>query len=112
MLEKLRIKKKAFFKIAFDIQEYEKNIIPDKGFTEKLREKNVDIFTFLDRKWCCPIPNPPSTWIKSEDNVGLLEMKDYDSWWSSVGNKTRNMVRRAEKNGVKVDVVQPTREIY
>jgi len=108
MLENLRIRKKAFFRIAFDIQEYEKNITPDAGFVEKLSERDVDIFTFLDRKWCCPIPNPPSTWIKSEDNVGLLEIKDYDSWWSNVGKKTRNMVRRAAKSGIKINVLQPS----
>ncbi len=107
-VETLRSKKKVFFKIARDIQEYEKNIVPTDRFIEKLGERNTDIFTFLDRKWCCPIPNPPSTWIKSEDNVGLLEIKDYDSWWSNVGKKTRNMVRRAEKSGVKIDVVQPS----
>ena len=106
-LETLRVRKKVFFKIAHDIQEYEKNIIPNEGFIEKLSERDIDIFTFLERKWCCPIPNPPSTWIKSEDNVGLLEIKDYDGWWSNVGKKTRNMVRRAEKSGIKIDVVQP-----
>ena len=38
----------------------------------------------------------------------MLEIKDYDSWWSNVGKKTRNMVRRAEKSGVKVTVVEPS----
>jgi hypothetical protein len=107
-LDTLRVRKKFFFKIAYDIQEYEKNIIPNEGFIEKLSERDMDIFTFLDRKWCCPITNPPGTWIKSDDNVGLLEIKDYDGWWSNVGKKTRNMVRRAEKSGIKTDVVQPS----
>jgi len=107
-LETLRIRKKAFVKIAHDIKEYEKNIVPTDEFIEKLSERSIDIFTFLERKWCCPIPNPPSTWIKTEDNVGLLEIKDYESWWSNVGKKTRNMVRRAEKSGIKVTVAQPS----
>jgi len=106
MLENLRVRKKGFFRIAHDVQEYERNIIPDKEFIEKLSERDVDIFTFLERKWCCPIPNPSSTWTKSEDNVALLEIKDYDGWWNSVGKKTRNMVRRAEKSGVKVSLAQ------
>ncbi|MGD0202912.1 MAG: GNAT family N-acetyltransferase [Candidatus Bathyarchaeia archaeon] len=106
-LETLRIRKKVFFKIAHDIKEYEKNIVSTDEFIEKLGERDIDIFTFLDRKWCCPIPNPPSTWIKSEDNVGLLEIKDYDAWWSDIGKKTRNMVRRAEKSGINVAVIQP-----
>ena len=107
-LETLRVKKSFFAKIAHDIGEYERNIIPTDEFIEKLWERDVDVFTFLERKWCCPIPNPPSTWIKAEDNVGLLEIKDYASWWSNVGKKTRNMVRRAEKSGVKVTVVEPS----
>ncbi len=107
-LDTLQVKKKAFVKIAHDVQEYEKNIVPTATFIEKLENRSIDIFTFLERKWCCPIPNPPSSWIKTEDNVGLLEIKDYDSWWSNVGKKTRNMVRRAEKSGVKVTVVEPS----
>ncbi len=107
-VETLRSKTKVFFKIAHDIKEYEKNIVPTDRFIEKLGERNTDIFTFLDRKWCCPITNAPSTWIKEEDNVALLEIKDYDGWWSNVGKKTRNMVRRAEKSGIKVAVVEPS----
>ncbi len=106
----VQVKEKAFFKIAHDIQEYEKNIVPTDIFVEKLEDRGVDIFTFLERKWCCPIANATSAWIKNEDNVGLLEIKDYDGWWNSVGKKTRNMVRRAEKSGVKVDVVEPNAE--
>ncbi len=107
-LDTLRIRNKAFLKKAHDVKEYEKNIVPTDEFIEKLGERDIDIFTFLERKWCCPIPNPQSTWIKTEDNVGLLEIKDYEGWWSNVGKKTRNMVRRAEKSGIKVTVVQPS----
>jgi hypothetical protein len=107
-LDTLRIRKMAFVKIAHDIKEYEKNIVPTDEFIEKIGERNIDIFTFLERKWCCSITSPSSNWIKSEDNVGLLEIKDYESWWSNIGKKTRNMVRRAEKSGIKVAVVQPS----
>lgn len=110
-LETLSVKKKSLVKIAHDVQEYEKNILPTDDFIEKLREREVDIFTFLDRKWCCPVPNPPATWIREDDNVGLLEIKDYDSWWQAIGKKTRNMVRRAEKSGIKVAVVEPSEEL-
>jgi hypothetical protein len=107
-LETLSVKKKSLVKIAHDVQEYEKNILPTDDFIEKLREREVDIYTFLDRKWCCSIPNPPATWIREDDNVGLLEIKDYDSWWQAIGKKTRNMVRKAEKSGVKVEVIEPS----
>jgi hypothetical protein len=106
-LETLQSKKKFSTKIVHDIQEYEKNIDPSDSFIEKLSERDIDIFTFLERKWCCPISRSPKTWIKTDDNVGLLEIKDYETWWTNVGKKTRNMVRRAEKDGVKVTVVEP-----
>ena len=107
-LETLSVKKKSLVKIAHDVQEYEKNILPRDDFIEKLRERDIDIYTFLDRKWCCPILNSLANWIREDDNVGLLEIKDYDSWWQAIGKKTRNMVRKAEKNGVKVEVVAPS----
>lgn len=110
-LNTLRVRKQALIKIAHDTQEYEKSIVPTNTFIEKIGERDVDIFTFIERKWCCPIPNPPSTWVKTEDNVGLLEIKNYATWWSEIGKKTRNMVRRAEKNGVTVTVVQPDEKL-
>jgi hypothetical protein len=109
-LETLITKKKLSIKIAHDYQEYEKNFALSNPFFEKLFERNIDIFTFVERKWCCTIPNPSSTWIKEDDNVGIIEIKDYATWWNSVGKKTRNMVRRAEKNGVNIVVVEPSQK--
>ncbi len=107
----LHVKKRASVKIAHNVQEYERNLNVTDAFIEKLWERSIDIFTFLERKWCCPVTNPPSTWIKTEDNVGLLDIKDYATWWSDVGKKTRNMVRRAEKSGVNVTVVEPSEKL-
>jgi hypothetical protein len=107
-LETVSGKKKFFFKIAHDVQEYEKNITPSNKFVSKLDERDIDIFTFLDRRWCYPIANPPTNWIHEDDNVGLLEIKNYDDWWQAISKKTRNMVRRAEKSGLNVSVVEPS----
>jgi hypothetical protein len=104
--ESVQVRKKFFVKIAKDNQEYEKNASPTKAFIEKLEDRRADIYTFLERSWCCPITNPQSNWLRTEDNVGLLEITNFDDWFSSVGKKTRNMVRRAEKSGVKVKVVE------
>jgi hypothetical protein len=110
-LETIQTKKKLSIKITHDIQEYEKNIVPTNDFVDKLHERDKDIFTFVERKWCCPTPNPSSTWIRTADNVALLEIKDYATWWSSIGKKTRNMIRRAEKSEIKVTVAEQT-EIF
>jgi hypothetical protein len=105
-LEGLLVRKYLSVTIGHDIHEYEKNVTPTDKYLEKLVDRDVDIFTFLERKWCCPIPNSPSNWVREDDNVGLLEIKDYQTWWTSVGKKTRNMIRKAEKSGVKVAAVE------
>ena len=107
----VQVRKKAFFKVARDFHNYEKNILPSDEFLEKLSLRGADIFTFLERKWCFQIPNPSNSWVKAKDNVSLLVVKDYSSWWNGVGKKTRNMVRRSEKCGVKVAVVQPSERL-
>ena len=110
-LDVLQVRKNAFARVARDVREYEKDATPSEAFLEKLEERGVDIFTFLERRWCCPINNPPGSWVKSKDNVALLEVKDYAGWWSGVGKKTRNMVKKAEKSGIKVSVVEPSDQL-
>jgi hypothetical protein len=104
-LDTVSIRKAFSVRIAWDFREYYKNINPTNDFLLKLQTRGADIFTFIERKWCCPTPNPPPFWIKTDDNIGLLEIKDYQTWWSLIGKKTRNMVRKAEKDGVQVSVV-------
>ena len=104
-LDTVSMRKTFSVRVARDFREYYKNINPTGDFLLKLKTRGADIFTFIDRKWCCPIPNPPPAWIKTDDNIALLEIKDYQTWWSGIGKKTRNMVRKAEKDGVQVSVV-------
>jgi hypothetical protein len=107
-IETLAVRKKLFFKVARDTQEYARDIIPTKDFIEKLGATGVDIFTFIERKWCNTISNPPRFWFKTEDNIALLRVATYDEWWKNVGKKTRNMVRKAKKNNLKTEVVEPS----
>ncbi|MCW3996780.1 MAG: hypothetical protein NWE98_11620 [Candidatus Bathyarchaeota archaeon] len=106
-LDVLSVRKRFNVKTARSTREYEQDINVDEGFLDKLSGKGIDIFTFLERKWCHLIPNPPRTWVKEEDNVGMLEIKNYELWWQGIGKKTRNMVRKAQKDGVKISVVEP-----
>jgi hypothetical protein len=108
-LETLLVRKKGFARIAkhAETKEYEQDSIPSERFIEKLWERGIDIFTFLERKWCCPIQNPLKTWIKTEDNIALLNVTNFRDWLERVGKKTRNMIRKAEKYGVKVQLVEP-----
>lgn len=111
-LETLATRKKLFARIARDDKEYEKDIVPTGAFLEKLADRGADIFTFVERKWCCSRGiEPAASWVKAEDNVALLQVTTYDEWWNKIGKKTRNMVRKAEKSGVKTEVVEPSEKL-
>ena len=107
----LAINKKLFFRIGRDTKEYQKDIYPTEKYIEKIRSIDADIFTFIERKWIKPIRNPPRNWIKTEDNVALLHITSYDEWWRKIGKKTRNMVRKANKNGVTTKVTAIDKEL-
>jgi hypothetical protein len=109
--ETLVIRKKSFARIASDIKEYERDVIPTNRFIEKLMERGIDIFTFIERKWCYTIPKPSNFWVRAEDNIALLQVTTYDCWWENIGKKTRNMVRKAEKSGIKTEVDEPNEKL-
>ncbi len=77
---------------------------------QKLKDRGVDVFTFIERSWCNSIPNPSSKWVKKDDNVALLKVDTYAKWLESVGKKTRNMIRKAEKSGVSTRVAEPSEQ--
>ena len=110
-LETVAVRKKLFFKVASDTGEYARDVIPTADFIEKLGDRGIDVFTFIERKWCNSIRNPPRLWLGTEDNIALLQVTTFDEWWKNIGKKTRNMVRKAEKSGVKTEVVEPSEEL-
>jgi hypothetical protein len=114
-LRMLVVRRKGFFKLAqysFHSVEYRRDFIPADVFLRKLAERDVDVFTFIDRKWVSTAHLvPEKSWVTIEDNIGLLAVKTYDEWLKLIGKKTRNMVRKAEKSGVKTDVVEPSEKL-
>lgn len=60
----------------------------------------IDLFTFLQRlSETSPKYPYPMEW----DNLAVVPISTFDYWWTKqLDNKTRNMVRRAEKKGVTV----------
>lgn len=105
--ENLIVRKRLFFSIASDSREYLQSTLPTEDLMKELRKRRVDIFTFLERKWCCPIGHPSETWTKSMDNIALLHVTDYREWLKVVGKKTRNMIRKAEKSGIRTNIAEP-----
>jgi len=110
-LETVNLKKKLFFKVARDTQDYVKDVIPRDDFIKKLAERGADVFTFVERKWCNIIAHSPRLWLKTEDNIALLQIASYEDWWKNVGKKTRNMVRKAEKSDIKTEVVETNEKL-
>jgi len=102
--ETLVVRRKLFFTMAIDSREYLQNIMPTEEMMKDLRSRKVDLFAFLERKWCCPIAEPSKAWTKAEDNIAILNLKSYDEWLRNIGKKTRNMIRKAEKTGITTDV--------
>ena len=109
-LEMLSVRNKGVVRIARYPEHYEylHDYAPTSSFREKLADRGVDIFTFVERSWCCPLPSPPAEWWKSKDNIALLKVPLYSEWLNTIGKKTRNMIRKAEKSGVKTEIYQPT----
>jgi hypothetical protein len=60
----------------------------------------IDLFTFMQGvSEASPKYAYPMEW----DNLAALPLSTFDKWWTKqINNKTRNMVRRAEKKGVVV----------
>ena len=113
-LEDLSVWKKGFVKIGkyTEYFEYTKDVNPSEEFFGKLKDRDVDIFTFVERSWCrSRVFKVPNNWLKIEDNIALLQISSFDDWWERIGKKTRNMVRKAEKSGVRVEIVEPSDEL-
>jgi hypothetical protein len=112
-LDYLSVKKKGFFKLGkiVDVFEYLKDQQITEQYINKLRDRNIDVYTFIERAWCDQIVNPAKSWVKVEDNIAMLNLTSYEDWWQKVGKKTRNMVRKAEKSGIQTKIVEPSEKL-
>ena len=110
-LDTLVTRKHVFVKVAQDVLEYRRDFVPQTVFLSKLADRSIDIFTFIERKWCFTMPKHEDSWVKVEDNIALLQIKTYAEWLGFVGKKTRNMIRKAEKSGVRTESVEPTEKL-
>ncbi|MGD6935340.1 MAG: hypothetical protein ACQCN5_14155 [Candidatus Bathyarchaeia archaeon] len=103
------VRKKGFFNLAeiVDVFAYLKRVNPTEQFISKVKDRDADIFTFIERTWCDSPLKPSKSWFKEEDNIALLNISTYDEWFERVGKKTRNMVRKAEKSGIETRIIEP-----
>jgi len=69
----------------------------------------IDLFSFMQR---LPETSPKYKFPMEWDNLAAMPVTTFDEWWKdTINNKTRNMVRRAEKNGVTVQEVRLNDEL-
>jgi Acetyltransferase (GNAT) family len=73
----------------------------------QLRNTPIDLFTFLEK----PGESADFRYPSEEDQFAVLQMSDYEQWLKLVGQKTRNLVRKAEKFGVTVTESALTDEV-
>lgn len=75
-------------------------------FIAELKQSKLkaDIFTFAQK---LTDTLPKYNYYMEWDNVAALPIKTFEYWWTKqINDKTRNMVRKAQKNGVVVRVTE------
>lgn len=95
-----------FPRIARLRAEYHEYISTPDMLLARLKNSNAraDIFTFLQ-----PISDsvPKHSYHLKWDKVAALKIDTYEKWWKrQINDKTRNMVRKAEKKGVTVRITE------
>ena len=106
-------------KIARLKDEYYKYVEDPAQFTKELIAAGTssDLFTFVQR---ITDRNPKYNFCLEWEPVAVLYVTTYENWWKNqINPKTRNMVRKAQKMGVEVrlvdfteDFVKSIKEIY
>ena len=108
-----------FPKIARLKAEYYEWVDDPHNFLLKLKVERVraDLFTFLqkvgDRKTF-------NNYYVETDSIAIVQITTYKDWWTKqINDKTRNMIRKAEKKGVETkiielndDLIKGIKEIY
>lgn len=85
--------------------EIDRDVGDPLSLIEKIKTNKIkaDIFTFWQG-----IPNtePKFDYYMEYDNMAVLPVKDFKHWWEKqIDSKNRNVIRKAEKKGVVVKVV-------
>jgi hypothetical protein len=78
---------------------------PDLIIRELRRNKRkVDLFSFFQR---LPETIPKYSYYLEWDSIAALPVSNFNHWWEKqINAKTRNLIRKAEKKGVEVKLVE------
>jgi hypothetical protein len=95
-----------FIRIASIKEEWDEDVDDPVSVVEKLRSSGIraDIFTFMQR---LPESRPKFDYQMEWDNVAAIPITSYDHWWSKqITQDARNKVRKSNKNGVVIKIVE------
>lgn len=114
----LAIKGRAFRMASMRHEPYQCLGDPET-YIAKLRETGIraDLFTFMQE---IAELTPKHSFHLERESLAVVPVTDYQNWWKKqVNDKTRNMIRKAQKNGVEFrlaelndDFVRGVVEIY
>jgi hypothetical protein len=98
-----------FIKTARLREEWYRDVEDPSSFILRLKEVlkssrvNADIFTFWQR---LPETRPKYAYYTESDSIAAIPLKGFTYWWDQqIDPKVRNMIRKADKKGVEVRVV-------
>jgi hypothetical protein len=94
-----------FFKIARLKAEYYEWVEDPHSFLKEMKKADTgaDLFTFIQK---ITDRTPRFDFHLEWDSVAAVPITTYEVWWKSqINDKTRNMIRRAQKSGVEVRLV-------
>ena len=104
----------GLIKTARLTNEWYQDVEDPSSLIEQLREDRkrgrlkADLFTFWQR---LPEVDRKYQYFSEGDAIAALPIKSFNFWWEQqINPKVRNMVRKAEKKGVEIKVVQYTDE--
>jgi len=101
----LLLSKRIFYCHAQFSIEYIEDNNPTKDLLNNLKNKGVDLFTFVQRRFMKDVQRYP--FPNEVDPIALLKITSYEDWWRfQIRSEERNRVRKAEKKGIKVETVE------
>lgn len=69
----------------------------------KAKGLRADVFTYVDD---LNSPNPDFGYANAPLGIAVLRLTNFDTWWNGIGFKARNKIRKGQKSGVDVRIVQ------
>ena len=95
-----------FLKIAKLKSEFFEYVGDPSSFVARMKDEKLraDLFTFLQET---PDRNPRFDFHLEWESISVLPITTYENWWKKqIKDKTRNVIRKAQKNGVELRVVE------